>query len=238
MGAEHASRLALDQALVGAASTEVTSHLAGCATCQARIKALRDADQRFLAHTSPAAEVRGLEPRARSWPLICALGAVLGTAAVALIALRPPVERERAKGASVVTLLHRDTLQPLGSAPVSARETLLVRYSTRHPYFLLVGLESSGRAQTLIGDAEQRSLAIEPANGAVLGTGVQLDEYEGAELWVAILSSEPVDAAPLIVELQSRHRGLPQGVELGGLMASPLPADGEQMFWVLTKVPR
>ena len=114
MGAEHASRLALDQALVGAASTEVTSHLAGCATCQARIKALRDADQRFLAHTSPAAEVRGLEPRARSWPLICALGAVLGTAAVALIALRPPVERERAKGASVVTLLHRDTLQPLG----------------------------------------------------------------------------------------------------------------------------
>ena len=142
------------------------------------------------------------------------------------------------KGASVVTLLHRDTLQPLGSAPVSARETLLVRYSTRHPYFLLVGLESSGRAQTLIGDAEQRSLAIEPGNGAVLGTGVQLDEYEGAELWVAILSSEPVDAAPLIVELQSRHRGLPQGVELGGLMASPLPADGEQMFWVLTKVPR
>lgn len=62
----------------------------------------------------------------------------------------------------------------------------------------------------LVGGPEGRSLAIEPGQDRSLERGLQLDEYEGRELILAILSTEPLDAQSILARLQEeRARGLP-----------------------------
>lgn len=180
MEAKRQKAFALDLALLG--ETDVADW---SAADRVRLEQLRAADRSFLeAYRVPARAVGGLGGRR---------GFGFGMAAALLLAglfglpmLNEP-DQVRAKGSGVELFVQRDGgIEPFGGEVLHPGETLVFRYSTHYRYAVLAGSERSGRSSIYA------NMPIEPGESAWLPTGVRLDDYEGEELVIVILSDVPI----------------------------------------------
>ncbi|MBI4820961.1 MAG: hypothetical protein HY791_32150 [Deltaproteobacteria bacterium] len=233
----HPSDFALDGARTGHAPTEVVEHLGECAQCAKRVWEWNVVEQSFVQRfpdSKALARSARPPPTARGrW----VQGLVAAAALLVLFvgrALVLPEAAVRPKGSSQVEVLVRresSTLR-LGEQPLRAGDTLIFRTSSTHSFFLVVGLEGSRKAQVLVSEDGLSSLRIDPGPSKLVHQGVKLDDYPGPELYVGLLSDQPLDAAKVLDEIKARASTTSN---LKSIMSQPLPFDATQEFWVVSK---
>ena len=116
-----------------------------------------------------------------------------------------------------------------------AGDVLTLQVNTERPYLVAVGVEASGKVSIYYTDTEgKQSQRIRTGKTVTVGRGIELDNYEGAERLVVLLSDEPLlitqvreVAAASFARLAEEQR---ESIELG-----ELPLNAEQRSWLLRR---
>jgi hypothetical protein len=233
------------------------AHCETCPRCQEQLAALHAADARFLERfPTEAALVQKSHARSpgrpiyQRWPTAALVGLALA-AVVALMLVRPswysifhgaPSAKhgaelaERIKGQSIMEI----AVSRAGSSfqfygqPLLTGDTLVFRYTSNRSFLMLLSLEASGKAQVLLPTDAQMSMPIERGAKIRLQQGVELDDYLGPELLVALFSDEPLSAEEVIAEVRRRHASI-KGEMRSHLVLGPLPFAADELSWLLKK---
>jgi hypothetical protein len=223
---------------------ELRAHLASCAQCEARMKALARARAAYTAAQPAASFAKAVTARAavtrvgpRPWLQRASwLSAALAAAAMAALGLRavlPPAQSVdanaiRYKGARAefeVFVKHgQETARPLRSGEaLTAGDQLAFAYSLTQPqHLMLLGVDDAGTVTRYYPQGPlERSAALPAGARHQLPLGIDLDGRRGQERLVAFFSSTPLSEVAVRQALRSaltlgRARG--QGVrDLGEL---------------------
>lgn len=185
-------------------------HLAGCEACR-RLEAEMISERiAFDAAPERREELARLQARAATAlrhaapssalglpGLRWALGAGLGLALVAVLALRLPEPRDGLleKGGSALALY---VDRPGGAVALPARcapgDRLMARWRTDRPWLLLLERDGAGRVQVLLPAGGTTSVRLQAGEGTTPQSFV-LDDTPGRECFAAFFSDEPLDAA-------------------------------------------
>jgi hypothetical protein len=187
------STFEIDLALLGAADCSDWSQADRVRLERARAK---DAEFLRLHPRLDRGRVSRFGYRAPKTLLLASMAAAIGLAIMVLS--RPDENAIRAKGSSAVTMYVKrgDAIEPYRGDVLHRGDMLVFRYSTTRHRLVLAGMEESGEISI---DAP-----IQPGDERVFPTGVELDDYVGSEVVVAIFSDEPVESS----ELQEYLRGV------------------------------
>jgi hypothetical protein len=249
MSSEHPSRLALDGYVAGTLGESyqpIADHVHACVRCREQVALLEKARGEFLARypdlssvpTRQRAEL--LAPRWH-WPRFACAGGFALAAAVVLFAVlgpEPGPPGYRLKGSSLLELaIGRDGRSvPYDGQPLREGDRVALRYSTELSFLLLVSLEHSGRAAVLLDEAGQ-SLGVAPGTKVKLEQGIELDDYAGLELWIALFSAAPLESDVVLRAVEQAWAAAePAARDELSLADLPLPAD--QVFVVIDKEAR
>lgn len=257
----HPSRFRLDRlrlGIPGEDDLEVREHLESCPRCTDRVEHAEQARAAlFVAHPSSSSitgssrsdkdNVASQQPTPRWFSprrLAAPLGA-LAAAACALLALHlfgPGMEERgtdglRPKGGSTLKLAVKRGERSfiLRDELLRAGDVLTLQVNTERPYLVAVGVEASGKVSIYYTDTEgKQSQRIRTGKTVTVGRGIELDNYEGAERLVVLLSDEPLlitqvreVAAASFARLAEEQR---ESIELG-----ELPLNAEQRSWLLRR---
>jgi hypothetical protein len=222
---EHASLLALERHRFGETAGEIRAHIEGCDHCRERLRAMESDDRAFMIR-HPTARSIGVRPRRRVdriAPLIA-----LAACAAGLLLLLPDPETTRMKGETHVELIVRRGAEtfPFDRRPLRRGDTLLFKYTSTRRHMLLAGMEASGEVSIFVPDA-----TLEPGQNRIAPQGLELDDYQGSERVILLLSDEPLDAAEVERALVTQARRDP-------LVSPRFEYDADQVSWLIEREPR
>jgi hypothetical protein len=187
---------------------DVEEHVRACASCQARVAALREERARFLQARPARAFAARIEERARRVPWwrrpVWAFGALPAAVAVALVLLvvlprvAPPLP-VRLKGAPAVrleVLVSRDG-QPAAplpeGTPLLPGDTLRFRVTVpERGHVFIANQDGEGRFTRYFPARGARGVPLEPGAHLLPG-GVVLDDWQGEERITFFFSPEPLE---------------------------------------------
>lgn len=140
--------------------------------------------------------------------------AFVGTPALAAVALvlvlrLPPGDTLTTKGTDVFMLYsHHQGTTELLPEHCHPGDALRARYSTQHPYLLILGQDVSGQVQVLFPFAGSHSQKLLQGQGLTPDSWV-LDQRPGEEIFVALFSQQPLAARDIVNQLdQLRQQSL------------------------------
>ncbi len=214
------NRLALTAYLTGDLDPKrriaIERHLAACGSCRGALERMRKERDAFNARMPFDSVIEaGRRPTSARSRLIkpwYALAAGLVLAVGALTVLQQTVDRPtyRTKGAASIQIhvMSEDgTPDTRKDHRYLPGERIQISYSCgRRRYFMLLSIDQDGRISTYSPNASDSSIALQPGAAIPLPYSIELDEYRGAELFVAVFSSEPVALTALKDRLAETFR--------------------------------
>lgn len=193
------------------------AHVEGCASCGGQLAALTEARDAFLRARPPERFLRQLERRAatapapspwrRLWPVLAVCVPVL-----ALVVLVPRLLPEdggvRFKGNEFKVVAARAGGTPELLGPDSAVHTGdALRFAYEAPeagHLLVLELDGRGRASVFHPFGGGASVPVAALRRDFLPGSVVLDDAPGPEWLFAVFSPRPLEAAPLLTQLQTQ----------------------------------
>ncbi|AKJ00600.1 hypothetical protein ATI61_1205 [Archangium gephyra] len=196
-------------------AAEVEEHVRACASCQARVAALREERARFLQARPARAFAARIEEKARRVPWwrrpVWAFGALPAAVAVALVLLvvlprAVPREEEtgdglpvRLKGAPAVRLEVLVSREGQPAVPFREGEPLLpvdaLRFRVTLPergFVFIANQDGAGRFTRYFPASGSRGVPLEPGEHLLPG-GVVLDDWRGEERITLLFSPGPLE---------------------------------------------
>ncbi|MDP3499157.1 MAG: hypothetical protein Q8S33_02440 [Myxococcales bacterium] len=204
---EHLSPLALDELAAGDPNDAAKAHLDGCASCRAKLDAVRAAalqvsampafEQTFAALDTERPAVAPLPKKTRRlWPALVAVAVPLAAALVFLV-MSPPEDDTRLKGAPTVELLVKD--RPVTTARPGETVTLAVG-GAGNTHALVLAIDTSG-AVSRLWPQEPQSAPI--AAGARVTLSPSFDVTPGSLMLVGFFTEASQPAAPVLAAVES-----------------------------------
>jgi hypothetical protein len=245
---------------------DLSAHVEGCARCRRRLEQIHRADEAFM-DRFPSAErldrvagrpervsaVDVAEPASPWFRRFAYGGAALAAAAamiVAVIVFRPsgPPSRKttvtgptvRAKGDSIIEVAVKRQGRSFmySGQPLREGDVVAFRYTTKKHFLMILSLEQSGKINLFLTDpTKRRAMPIQPGVRIRLDRGIELDDYPGPELLIAILTDEPLEVTRVQSVLEKRYRSLSRKRKMG-LHLGRLPLPGEVITWLIVKEKR
>lgn len=212
--------VALEALSTGAPDAAVSAHLPHCAPCRHYVEALAEARDAYVKSHPTDQFLRKLERREaqpkqapkRAWWWSALGGLAVATAAVVLAVVVIPSggtgDGVTIKGDEFRVVARRGDQPPqvvADDARLRAGDALRFQYSAPEPGHLLVlNLDGTGKASVFHPFGGEASAPIAEASTDFIEGSVQLDDSPGPEWIVAVYSTKPLQAAPLLAQLRDQ----------------------------------